>query len=159
MRYVKVLLLAILFFLCLVFLFQNQISLSQKLTLQLNLLAFAPMKSIELPFYFIVLVAFLVGAILSLLLLLWDRMRLSARSLRANWRSSALESENKKLIQQMEKLVASSEQERPSIFARFKNEYIAHNKKQKEQSKKLTTNIPDRTPLKDTDIAPDPDHQ
>ena len=39
MRYVKVLLLAVFFFLSLVFLFQNQTVLNQKLTLQFNLLA------------------------------------------------------------------------------------------------------------------------
>ena len=49
MRYVKVLILALFFFLCLVFLFQNQNVLSQKLTLELNLLAIPKMTSIDGP--------------------------------------------------------------------------------------------------------------
>ena len=66
MRYVKVLILALFFFLCLVFLFQNQNVLSQKLTLELNLLAIPKMTSIELPFYFIILVSFLAGCVMAL---------------------------------------------------------------------------------------------
>ena len=91
MRYVKVLILALFFFLCLVFLFQNQNVLSQKLTLELNLLAIPKMTSIELPFYFIILVSFLAGCVMALLLLLWDRMRLSAHILQQTWRISNLE--------------------------------------------------------------------
>ena len=58
MRYVKVLLLAILFFLALVFFFQNQNALSQNLVLTLNLFFLPPMTSIPLPFYFMVVAAF-----------------------------------------------------------------------------------------------------
>ena len=104
MRYVKVLILALFFFLCLVFLFQNQ-----KLTLELNLLAIPKMTSIELPFYFIILVSFLAGCVMALLLLLWDRMRLSAHILQQTWRISNLENENHKLVEDMGKLANADE--------------------------------------------------
>ena len=109
MRYVKVLILALFFFLCLVFLFQNQNVLSQKLTLELNLLAIPKMTSIELPFYFIILVSFLAGCVMALLLLLWDRMRLSAHILQQTWRISNLENENHKLVEDMGKLANADE--------------------------------------------------
>ena len=124
MRYVKVLLLAVFFFLSLVFLFQNQTVLNQKLTLQFNLLAIPNMTSIELPFYYLILASFLAGCCITLVLLLWDRMRLSARILNQTWRISNLESENRKLIDSMEKLAAIEEEERPGLFARIKAPYI-----------------------------------
>ena len=124
MRYVKVLLLAVFFFLSLVFLFQNQTVLNQKLTLQFNLLAIPNMTSIELPFYYLILASFLAGCCITLVLLLWDRMRLSARILNQTWRISNLESENRKLIDSMEKLAAIEEEERPGLFARIKAQYI-----------------------------------
>lgn len=79
MRYVKVLLLAILFFLALVFFFQNQNALSQNLVLTLNLFFLPPMASIPLPFYFLIVAAFFVGAVLALAFLVWDKVNLSAR--------------------------------------------------------------------------------
>ena len=124
MRYVKVLILALFFFLCLVFLFQNQNVLSQKLTLELNLLAIPKMTSIELPFYFIILVSFLAGCVMALLLLLWDRMRLSAHILQQTWRISNLENENHKLVEDMGKLANADEDDRPSMFARIKAQYL-----------------------------------
>ena len=124
MRYVKVLILALFFFLCLVFLFQNQNVLSQKLTLELNLLAIPKMTSIELPFYFIILVSFLAGCVMALLLLLWDRMRLSAHILQQTWRISNLENENHKLVEDMGKLANADEDDRPGMFARIKAQYL-----------------------------------
>ena len=70
MRYVKAFLLILIFFVTMIFLFQNQASLSQKLAFQLDLLVMPSMTSIELPFYFVLLAAFLLGALLCLLLLL-----------------------------------------------------------------------------------------
>ena len=62
MRYIKVLLLVLLIFFSLVFFFQNQTALSTAMTLKLNLFFVPEMTSIPLPFYFIVIVAFFVGA-------------------------------------------------------------------------------------------------
>ena len=68
MRYIKVLLLVLLIFFSLVFFFQNQTALSTAMTLKLNLFFVPEMTSIPLPFYFIVIVAFFVGALLAVAL-------------------------------------------------------------------------------------------
>ena len=84
MRYIKVLLLVLLIFFSLVFFFQNQTALSTAMTLKLNLFFVAEMTSIPLPFYFIVIVAFFVGALLAVALLLWDKMTIDRKSTRLN---------------------------------------------------------------------------
>ncbi|WP_291448899.1 lipopolysaccharide assembly protein LapA domain-containing protein [Desulfovibrio sp.] len=101
MRYVKVLLLAILFFLALVFFFQNQNALSQNLVLTLNLFFLPPMASIPLPFYFLIVAAFFVGAVLALGFLVWDKVNLSARLMKSKWRVSSLERDVEKLRKQL----------------------------------------------------------
>lgn len=97
MRYIKALVLAILIFLALVFFFQNQTALSQQLELTLNLFFIPPMTSIPLPFYFLVIAAFFVGALLSLALLFWDRCNTSAKLVKSRWHISSLEKELAKL--------------------------------------------------------------
>ena len=97
MRYVKVLLLAVVFFLSLVFFFQNQAYLSQQLVLTLNLFFIPPMSSIPLPFYFLVVAAFALGALFTLCFLVWDKVNLSARLLKHKWQISSLEREVEKL--------------------------------------------------------------
>ena len=97
MRYLKVLLLVLLIFFSLVFFFQNQTALSTAMTLKLNLFFVPEMTSIPLPFYFIVIVAFFVGALLAVALLLWDKMHLTARYMKSKWRVAALEREVAKL--------------------------------------------------------------
>ncbi|MDR2744313.1 MAG: LapA family protein [Desulfovibrio sp.] len=97
MRYLKVLLLVVLVFLALVFFFQNQNALSQNLALTLNLFFIPAMSSIPLPFYFIVITAFFIGALLALALLVWDKAHLSAKLLKNKWRIGSLEREVEKL--------------------------------------------------------------
>lgn len=91
MRYVKVLLLVLVFFLSMVFFFQNQEALSKEMTLKLHLFFNDPMVSIPLPFYFLVLAAFLLGALITICVLVWDKFHLSARLMKATWRVRALE--------------------------------------------------------------------
>lgn len=91
MRYVKVLLLVLVFFLTMVFFFQNQEALSKEMTLKLHLFFSDPMVSIPLPFYFLVLAAFLLGALLTIAVLVWDKFHLSARLMKATWRVRSLE--------------------------------------------------------------------
>ncbi|MEG2171909.1 MAG: lipopolysaccharide assembly protein LapA domain-containing protein [Desulfovibrionaceae bacterium] len=91
MRYVKVLLLVLVFFLSMVFFFQNQEALSKEMTLKLHLFFSDPMVSIPLPFYFLILAAFLLGALLTICVLVWDKFHLSARLMKATWRVRALE--------------------------------------------------------------------
>ena len=102
MRYIKALVLAILIFLALVFFFQNQTALSQQLELTLNLFFIPPMTSIPLPFYFVVIAAFLVGALLSLALLFWDRCNTSAKLVKSRWHIASLEKELAKLKKDVE---------------------------------------------------------
>lgn len=80
MRYIKVLILAIFIFLCLIFFFQNQAPLSQEMTMSLNLFFIPTMTSIALPFYFLLMAAFFLGAILCWLLLIWDRLNIMAKA-------------------------------------------------------------------------------
>ncbi len=102
MRYIKVFLLAVIFFLALVFFFQNQAPLSQQMTLTLNLFFIPPMTSIPLPFYFLVIASFFVGILLALCCLLWDRFNSSARLMKAKWQISSLQGQVKKLQKQLD---------------------------------------------------------
>ncbi|MDD4701410.1 MAG: LapA family protein [Desulfovibrio sp.] len=102
MRYIKVLLLAVVFFLALVFFFQNQGPLSKDMVLTLHLFFIPPMHSIPLPFYFLVIVAFALGSLLTLSFLVWDKLNLSARLMKHKWHISNLERENAKLKKKSE---------------------------------------------------------
>lgn len=108
MRYIKVLFLVVIFFLALVFFFQNQVALSQQIELTLNLFFIPPMTSIPLPFYFLILASFFVGAILSLIFLVWDKVNTSAKLVKAKWRISSLEKSNNRLQQQTAAPVSSA---------------------------------------------------
>ena len=114
MRYIKVLLLACLIFLILVFFFQNQNILSTKMELKLDLFFIPPMTSITLPFYFLVICAFFVGVLLALSLLVWDRLHLSARLMKNKWQIQTL---SNKLVK-AERLIANKP--RPTIWSRIK---------------------------------------
>jgi len=96
MRYIKVFLLAIIFFLALVFFFQNQGALSQSMVLTLNLFFIPAMSSIALPFYFLVIAAFACGALLTLGFLVWDKVNLTARMMKQKWQISSLQRELEK---------------------------------------------------------------
>lgn len=117
MRYVKALVLAILIFLALVFFFQNQTALSQQLELTLNLFFIPPMTSIPLPFYFLVIAAFFVGALLSLALLFWDRCNTSAKLVKSRWHISSLEKE----LARLKKDITGSDGTKHSFFHRKEN--------------------------------------
>lgn len=104
MRYIKVLLLAVFLFLAMVFFFQNQAPLSQETELSLNLFFIPPMSSIKLPFYFIVIAAFLVGCVLAVLCLIWDRFNISARLMKKKWQVSNLQREMARLTAQLDKI-------------------------------------------------------
>ncbi|WP_231941880.1 LapA family protein [Candidatus Desulfovibrio trichonymphae] len=96
------LLLVVLVFLALIFFFQNQNTLSQDLVLSLNLFFIPAMTSLPLPFYFIVIAAFFLGAILSFAVLVWDKVHLSARLMKNKWRIASLEREVGKLQKKLE---------------------------------------------------------
>lgn len=91
MRYLKVLLLVLLFFFVMLFFVQNQASFSQSMPLKLDLIFFGPMESQPLPFYTLLLACFLLGALSTLLMLLWDRVTLSTRLTFTSMRARGLE--------------------------------------------------------------------
>jgi ATP adenylyltransferase len=93
MRYIKVLLLVLLFFISMLFLFQNQETLAKEMTLKLNLFFLPPTKPISLPTYFILLAGFLLGALCAMALLLWDKLSLSAKLMKSQWKVRNLEKE------------------------------------------------------------------
>lgn len=102
MRYIKVLLLAAIFFLALIFFFQNQNALSQKMALTLDLFFLPPMTSIALPFYFLVVSAFFIGALLAISFLAWEKFTTSAKLMKTKWRVGSLEREVEKLRKQID---------------------------------------------------------
>ena len=74
MRYIKVLLLVILFFLVMMFFVQNQSAFSQAVALKLDLLFLPPVESAPLPFYTLLIICFVLGALCILAMLMWDRV-------------------------------------------------------------------------------------
>lgn len=113
MRYLRVLILAVFIFLCLVFFFQNQAPLSQEMQMSLNLFFIPPMTSISLPFYFLLIAAFFVGAILCWLMLLWDRLNISARCMSAKHKAKKLE----KQVAELQAIIDKSREKEAASLA------------------------------------------
>ncbi len=122
-----------------VFFFQNQATLSTQMVLHLNLFFIEPMQSISLPFYFLVLAAFLVGAIASVLFLVWDKVQLSTKFMKANWRVRSLEKE-------VEKLKAAQEKQNstPAIFGAKAAKTVAADNAKQSKFDDLTPPDPDK---------------
>ena len=93
MSYIKVLLLVILFFLVMMFFVQNQGAFSQAVPLKLDLLFLPPVESAPMPFYTLLIICFVLGALCILAMLMWDRVSLSAKLTVANMRVRSLEKE------------------------------------------------------------------
>lgn len=157
MRFLKVLILVVAIFLALVFLFQNQTALSQDMVLTLNLFFTAPMSSIPLPFYFLLIAAFALGALLSVCFLVWDKMHGTARFMKARWRISQLEREVASLQKQL-----AAEGKKQSFFQRVrqskKEDAPAAAEKPANAKPLETVNKEAETaaPVEDI-VAPDPD--
>ena len=99
MRYIKVLLLVILFFLVMMFFVQNQSAFSQAVALKLDLLFLPPVESAPLPFYTLLIICFVLGALCILAMLMWDRVSLSAKLTMANMRARGFEKDVAKALQ------------------------------------------------------------
>ncbi len=91
MRYLKVFLLVIIFFIVMMFFVQNQSSFSEPVVLKLDLLLIPAMESIPLPLYSVMLICFALGALLVLLMLMWDRVTISSRAIAARRKAMTLE--------------------------------------------------------------------
>lgn len=108
MRYIKVLILALFFFFALVFFFQNQTVLSEKIPLTMELFFIPTMHSIPLPIYFLIICGFLAGCLLSLCWLLWDKFSTSAKLVSTRWKLQSSESENNRLKNELEQLKSAA---------------------------------------------------
>ena len=98
MRFLKALWLMLFFFFSLVFFIQNGEALGTKLTLKFDFYYFDYIwTNTEVPFYFVVLVGFLAGAIVTLGYLVMDRMRLRMELGRCRRVARNQETELKKL--------------------------------------------------------------
>ncbi|MFI3272014.1 MAG: LapA family protein [Pseudomonadota bacterium] len=93
MRYLKVLAFVLIFFVTMMFFVQNNDVLQQIVTLKLDFFINPAWSSIPLPFYFMVLAAFLIGCLCTMLLLIYDRLRLANNLRKANKRIRILEKE------------------------------------------------------------------
>ena len=106
MRYIKVFLFVLLFFLIMMLFVQNQASFSDPVTLKFDPLFAPAMESIPLPRYALLLICFALGAGLVLAMLVWDRLSLSSRLAVASRRGNALQKQLDKANAQIEKLTA-----------------------------------------------------
>lgn len=92
MRYIKVLLLTLFFFVSMVFFIQNNQVLSALLVLRIDLLGLE-LVSREMPFYLIILASFVIGSIFSMLYFLCEKIRLARELKAAKAKLAALEQE------------------------------------------------------------------
>ena len=106
MRYIKVFLLVLLFFVIMMLFVQNQASFSDPVTLKFDPLFAPAMESIPLPRYALLLICFALGAGLVLAMLVWDRLSLSSRLAVATRRGNSLQKQLDKANAQIEKLTA-----------------------------------------------------
>ena len=93
MRFIRVFLAILIFFLAVIFVVQNSDFLGETVQLRMDLFVLPVQKTIPLPFYFIVLVAFLLGGLLAIAFLLLDRIRLGLGLTSARRRIKHLERE------------------------------------------------------------------
>lgn len=136
MQYIKALVLVVVFFLAMVFLCQNQVALSKGVALQLDLMFLPATPTVNLPFYFVVIAAFLLGGVCCFIMLMWDRVRMSARAMRASWRVRALQNEQLEMVNQIRQLAQSPAENRPALYDKFKAGYDSRVKAREEDRKK-----------------------
>ncbi|WP_029895155.1 lipopolysaccharide assembly protein LapA domain-containing protein [Desulfohalovibrio reitneri] len=113
MRYIKVLLLALLFVVAMIFFIQNTPVLSQDIQLKLEVLQWK-WVSVPMPIYLFVLIAFLVGAVLSTLYFLVDKIRSGSELKAAQSKAKRLEGEVAELKKKQE-TASSFSSSRPSF--------------------------------------------
>ncbi|WP_018125165.1 LapA family protein [Desulfovibrio oxyclinae] len=93
MRYLKVLALILLFVVSILFFSQNNEILAQSLVLRLDVPYIAELRSVPLPFYFLVLGGFVVGAVLTMLYFLSEKLKAAKKLRECNSRMASLEQE------------------------------------------------------------------
>lgn len=106
MRYIKVFLLVLLFFVVMMLFVQNQASFSDMVTLKFDPIFAPALTSIPLPRYALLLLAFALGALVVLLMLMWDRLSLSSRLGSSRRRAASFQKQLEKANAQIQKLAA-----------------------------------------------------
>ena len=96
MRYIKVFLAIVFFYFVMLFFVQNQEALSQTMPLKLDLMFLPPVESMPVSFYTLALITFLIGGLVALIMLLWDRLSASAHLAGSKRRIKSLEKELQK---------------------------------------------------------------
>ena len=92
MKFIKVLIVILLFFVGLMFFIQNYEVLDKSMALRFNVFI-ASWKTIELPFYFLLLVFFLIGALFTLSYFLFEKIRIGSELRKCRSRAGRLEKE------------------------------------------------------------------
>ena len=115
MRYIKVFLLVLLFFVIMMLFVQNQASFSDAVSLKFDPMFAPAMQSIPLPRYALLLIAFALGAVVVLAMLLWDRLTLSSRLGAARRRGNSLQKQLDKANAQIAKVT----EEKKKVEAEF----------------------------------------
>ena len=104
MRYIKVFLLVLILFFVMLFFMDNQAALTTKFPLTLDLRFIPAWKtSVDIPCYFLMLGAFVIGALCTLTMLLWDRLSLGTRAGLAKMRVGSLERDLSRAAKNSEK--------------------------------------------------------
>ena len=117
MRYIKVFLLVLLFFVIMMLFVQNQASFSDAVTLKFDPMFAPAMQSIPLPRYALLLICFAMGALVVLAMLMWDRLTLTSRLGAARRRGNSLQKQLDKANAQIEKLTAAKAQAEADLAA------------------------------------------
>ncbi|MBQ4616025.1 MAG: LapA family protein [Mailhella sp.] len=110
MRYIKVFLLVLLFFVIMMLFVQNQAQFSDAVTLKFDPMFAPAMESIPLPRYALLLICFALGAFVVLAMLLWDRLSLSSRLAAARRRGNSLQKQLDKANAQLAKVTEEKKQ-------------------------------------------------
>ncbi len=117
MRYIKVFLLVLLFFVIMMLFVQNQASFSDSVTLTFDTMFGPAFKSMPIPRYALLLLSFALGAVVVLSMLLWDRLSLSSRLGAARRRGNSLQKQLDKANAQIQKLTAEKDKAAADLAA------------------------------------------
>ncbi len=136
MQYIKALVLIVVFFVAMLFLCQNQASLAEEVTLQFNVLFQPEAPSVTVPFYLVVALSFAAGLISCFVLLVWERVRISAKSMRTGWKVRRLENEQKQMAGSLRALEQAPMEERSGLYEKCKSLYEESKRARQEKKKK-----------------------
>ena len=107
MRYIKVFLLVLLFFVVMMLFVQNQPLFSDAVSLKVDPMFAPAITTAPVTRYALLLISFALGAAVVLLMLIWDRIALSGRASAARRRASSLQKRLDKMTAEKQKLEAS----------------------------------------------------